>query len=181
MSDLSLPTARDWMRPPAFMLAPGDDVFTAIDQLVTAGVPTAAVLEHGRIVGIFTEKDALRALSHLLYDATAEAGTVADHMSRSFTSCGPEMDFFRVSEIFLGCNFPTLPVVQNEKLVGIVERSALLAAVEQYRRKLEIARSREAAIAGRQADRPRGIGAFQQAAAHTTREQLVRLFSRRQN
>ncbi len=181
MSELSLPTARDWMRQPRLTLRPTDDIFEAIDRLLAAGVPTAAVLDGGRLVGVFTEKDSIRALSHLLYDERAEGGTVADHMSREFNRCSPDMDFFRVAELFLSCNFPSLPVVDGERLVGVVERRALLSCVHDYRIRLEAGRTRDAAVAGHQADRPSSIEARQQAAASTTREQLVRLFSRRQN
>lgn len=181
MSNQTLPTARDWMHPPRLTLGGADGILEAVERLLAAGVATAAALDGGKLVGIFTEKDAIRALSRLLYDETVDVGTVGDHMSREFDACTPDMDFFRVAELFLGCNFPSLPVVDGHRLVGVVQRRDLLACVNDYRARLEDARAREAAIAGRQADRPRGIGARQQAAANTTREQLVRLFSRRQN
>ncbi len=181
MNELALPTARNWMKPPAVTLTPTDELFSAIDRLLAAHVATAMVLDDGLLVGIFTEKDAVRALSRLIYNDSG-GGTVEDHMSTEFVSCAPDMDFFRVGELFLGCNFPSLPVVEDGSLIGVIERRALLASVNDYRRRLDQARSAEAArAAGRQADRPRGIEASQQAAAHTTREQLVRLFSRRQN
>ncbi len=181
MSQMQLPTAQDWMRQPRLTLRQTDDIFKAIDRLVAAGVPTAAVLEGDRLVGIFTEKDAIRALSHLLYDERAKAGTVADHMSSQFNRCSRDMDFFRVAELFLSCNFPSLPVVDGEVFVGVVERRALLDCVNDYRTRLEAGNTRDAAVAGRQSDRPSSIEAQQQAAASSTRQQLVRLFSRRKN
>jgi len=181
VTELALPTARNWMRPPAVTLAPSDELFSAIDRLLAARVATAMVLDSDQLVGIFTEKDAVRALSRLLYEESG-GGTVRDHMSTSYSTCTPDMDFFRVGEIFLGCNFPSLPVLEGGRLVGVIERRALVASVNDYRLRLDQARGAEAArAAGRQADRPRGIEASQQAAAHTTRDQLVRLFSRRQN
>lgn len=180
MTDPALPVARNWMKPPALVLAPDDELFDAIDRLLAAKVATAAVLEQGTLVGVFTEKDGVRALSRLLYEESAE-GTVKDHMSRTFATCTPDMDFLRVGDLFLSCNFPSLPVVDGGRLIGVIERRALLASVSEYRRRLDSSRRQQAARAGHQADRPRGIEATQQAAARTTREQLVRLFSRRQN
>jgi len=181
MIDTPLPTARDWMRDPVLVMAPDEPVFSGVDGLLSAGVATAPVVQEGRLVGIFTEKDALRAISGLLYDESIDVGTIGDHMSAEFESCSPDMDFFRVAELFLGCHFPTLPVVDGDRLVGVVERRALLACVDDYRRKLDSSRTQIAEAAGTQSDRPRGIEARQHAAAHTTREQLVRLFSRRKN
>jgi CBS-domain-containing membrane protein len=169
------------MRPPKLTLRPGDDIFEAIERLLSAGVPTATVLDGHKLCGIFTEKDSIRALSRMLYDEGATTGTVADHMSPGVSACSPDMDFFRVAELFLSCNFPTLPVVEGDRLVGMVVRHDLLSCVHQFRERLEATRTHEALIAGRQADRPRGIEARQQAAANTTRDQLVRLFSRKQN
>ena len=140
MNDLPLPTARDWMRSPRLSLRPGDDIFQAIDRLVSAGVPTAAVLEGHRLVGIFTEKDSIRVLSRLLYDESADAGTLGDHMSSEFTACTPDMDFFRVAELFLSCNFPALPVVEAmveryeaamEQGLGSHPKSAILKTYEE--------------------------------------------------
>jgi CBS domain-containing protein len=181
MSGIALPTARNWMKSPAVTFNPADELFAAIDRLLSARVATGMVLDDGRLVGIFTEKDSVRALSRLLYNDSG-GGTVGDHMSTSFTTCDPDMDFFRVGELFLSCNFPSLPVVEGGRLAGVIERRELLASVNDFRRQLDHARGAEATrAAGKQADRPRGIGASQQAAANTTREQLVRLFSRRQN
>ncbi len=181
MSQPRLPAARDWMREPRLRLAPDEPIFSAIERLVGANVTATAVLEDGAVVGMFTEKDAMRAVSSLLYTETAEGATVGDHMSTDFPSCEPGMDFFRVVEQFLCCNFPTLPVIDNGRLVGLVERAATLKVVESYRTAVEKERAAEARVAGRQADRPGSIGERQQAAANTSRDQLVRLFSRRKN
>jgi CBS domain-containing protein len=169
------------MGPPVLTLRAREDLFGAIDRLLSARVSAAPVVEDGRVVGIFTEKDSVRALSRLLYSETEEPGTVGDHMSRDFGFCAPDMDFFRVAQTFLSCHFPTLPVVEDGRLVGVIERKALLVSVDGYRRKLESSRKRDADNAGKQAERPTAIEAYQQAAARTTREQLVRLFSRRKN
>ncbi len=177
----TLPTARDWMREARNLLHPDDDIFDAIERLHSARIAAAAVLEGGRVVGMFTEKDSLRAVSQMLYTETAEGATVGDHMSTDFPACEPSMDLFRVIEQFLGCNFPTLPVIEQGRLVGMIDRHAMLDCIESYRRRLEKVRAREERAAGHQADRPSSIGAFQEAVSRTSREQLVRLFSRRKN
>ncbi len=181
MTEARLPSARDWMVKPALTLSPEDPIFPAIDRLIAARVASSAVLDAESVVGMFTVKDALRAVSQLLYTETAEGASVGDHMSTEFPSCDPAMDFFRVAEQFLCCHFPTLPVIADGRLVGLVDRQTTLERIETYRRNLEQERAREAQLAGRQAERPTGIEASQQAAARTSRDQLVRLFSRRKN
>lgn len=181
MSESQIPKACDLMRPAVLMLAPGDDLLAAIGRLLGARLTAVPVVDEGRVVGIFTEKDSVRALSRLLYSEAAEPGTVGDYMSLDFATCTPDMDFFRLAQTFLSCHFPTLPVLEEGRLVGVIERKALLVSVDGFRRKREMSLEREAALAGRQAERPTAIEAYQQAAARATREQLVRLFSRRKN
>lgn len=182
MTDLDLPVARDWMNRDYLVLRPDDDVLHAIDRLLTADLASAPVVAgDGRIVGVFTAKDAVRALSQVMYNEMAEVSPVERHMSRAFTCCEPDWDLFRVSELFLDSNFPGLPVVENGKLVGVIHRKGQIKGLLLFRKRLEKMREREESQAGRQADRPRGIEALQRAAAETSPDQLARRLGRRRN
>jgi len=180
MAELALPTARDWMTKQYLSLSPNTDIFDAVEQLVSSGHSAAPVVDDaGRMLGMLTEKDGLRALSQLLYSEQAQKAEVSEHMSKSCQACEPQMDLFQVTDNFLQCNFPALPVVEEGRVIGMIRRKAQLECMEAFR--LEVDRQRQAleAAAGTQADRPRGIGALQQAVGSTTKEQLVRLFGRR--
>ena len=182
MPEPQLPIARDWMTRDFLVLHPGDDIFQAIDRLLASDLSSAPVTDaDGKLVGVFTEKDAVRALSRVLYEEATERPTVAAHMSTGFSMCGPDWDLFRVSELFLGSNFPGLPVVEDGKLVGIIRRKGQIRGLQEFRRRLDGWRRSHEQQAGTQADRPRGIEALQRAAGRTTREQLARLFGRRTN
>ena len=61
----------------------------------------------------------------------------------------------------------------------IRERDRKLRQFELLRRELEETQSNLEAVAGRQADRPRSIESMQRAAGSGSREQLVRLFTRK--
>lgn len=182
MTDLELPVARDWMTRDPLVLRPGDDVLEAIDRLLDSDLASAPVVDAaGQVVGVFTEKDAVRALSQVMYNALAETSPVERHMSRQFTRCEADWDLFRVSELFLQSNFPGLPVVERGKLVGVIQRKGQVKGLLLFRKRLERARRRDEEVAGQQADRPRSIEALQRAAAEGTPDQLARLFGRRRN
>jgi Mg/Co/Ni transporter MgtE len=164
------------------VLRPQEDVLSAIDRLLGSDLASAPVVDDaGRLVGVFTEKDAVRALSQLMYNELAEASPVEKHMSRQFPSCDADWDLFRVSELFLAGNFPGLPVTENGRLVGIIRRKGQIKGLLLFRKRLERSRERHEAVAGQQADRPRSIEALQRAAAAGTPTQLARLFGRRRN
>lgn len=182
MTDLDLPVARDWMTRDYLVLRPDDDVLAAVDRLLGSDLASAPVVDgQGQVIGVFTEKDAVRALSQVMYNELAEASPVEKHMSRTFSTCESDWDLFRVSELFLGSNFPGLPVTENGRLVGIIRRKGQIKGLLLFRKRLEKARERYEKAAGKQADRPRGIEALQRAAADGTRNQLARLLGRRRN
>lgn len=181
MSDMALPTARDWMVPSPFVIDPGMDLFDAIALLVRHRMPAAPVVdESGQLLGMLTEKDCLRVLSRVAYDDGLDGGTVRDFQSKVRVVCEPDMDLFRVLEPFLATNFPMLPVVEDGRLVGLIRRHDLLRQILEYREVLDRQLHARESQAGRQADRPRGIETLQRTAAAQSREQLVRLLGRKQ-
>lgn len=181
MSEVLLPTARDWMFKSPFTLSPEQDLFTAIDLLVKhqlAAAPVVDAEEH--LLGMLTEKDCLRVLSNLTYgEDLLVDGQVKEYQSAIRMICEPSMDIFRVVEMFLATNFPILPVVENGRLRGLISRLSMLRGIQSFRTRLDQARHQREKLAGHQADRPRTIESMQRTVANQTKEQLVRIFGRK--
>lgn len=180
MLSVELPTAREWMIPGRLTLRPDQPIAEAIHELIRLSVAAAPVVDdQGQLIGMLTEKDCLRVVATTAYENEIKDGTVADFMSRVAAVIDPDMDLFRVVEVFLSCNFPTLPVVERGRLVGRLTRQQMLRSIESYmeavaRQKTQELRDHESAI-----QRPKSIEAMQQTAARHSREGLARLFSRR--
>ena len=181
MSDLSLPTAGDWMTTDVLSFSPGDDLFQAIDQLLANHFAAAPVVDSDRrVVGMLTEKDCLRVLANVAYENDLDGGDVSEYLSVIRAVCTPEMDLFRVSDLFLSTNFPLLPVVdETEALCGVISRRDLLRGVCVFREEVNRQFSEREKVAGHQADRPRSIESMQKVAASQSREQMARLYGRR--
>jgi len=176
--DLTLPVARDWMSREILSVSPKDDLFDAINQLLSRHYAAAPVVdEAGNLCGMLTEKDCLRILSNLTYADELE-GVVEEYQSAIRAICEPSMDLFRVTEMFLATNFPLLPVVERGRLVGVISRRDTLRGVRSFRDQLLKRHQEREKGAGHQADRPRSIESLQRAAASGT-GQLVRLMGRR--
>ena len=180
MYDVDLPTASDFMTTNVFSLSPEGDVFEAMDLLLKRHFAAAPVVdEENRVLGVLTEKDCLRIVSNFAYDDDLEGGTVSNFHSPTPLVCEPHMDIFGVVDRFLSTNFPLLPVVENEKLVGVVSRRDSLRGIKELKRRVDLEREKQEKAAGHQADRPRSIESLQRAAGSTTKEQLARLFGRK--
>ena len=76
-----------------------------------------ARLDNGRLEGICTERELVRALS---YDIAAASQPMAHWMTRNPVTVGPEASVEQALEIMLGGHFRHLPVTEGESLVGIV-------------------------------------------------------------
>jgi CBS domain-containing protein len=80
-------------------------------------VGAVLVMENGRLEGIFTERDLVRALS---YDIGASGQPVAQWMTRDPVTVGPEASVEQALEIMLAKHFRHLPVLEGERVVGVV-------------------------------------------------------------
>lgn len=179
MPDMVLPTARDWMSTAVLAVAPNDDLFDAIDSLLSHHYAAAPVIDaDGNLQGMLTEKDCLRILSNLT-NADDLKGKVEEYQSTIRAVCEPKTDLLRIIELFLSTNFPLLPVLERGRLVGVISRRDALRGIRVFRESLLKQRQELERKAGHQADRPRSIESLQKAAANGTPDQLVRLMGRK--
>ena len=180
----SIPVAEDLMTPSRLTLKPEMDILEAMDELVDRQVAAAPVVDEvGKLLGVLTEKDCLRVLSTSAYEAVYNEGNVADYMSTVRVVIEARMDLFQIVKQFLGCNFPTLPVVRVDKvrgdtLLGRLSRKELLRATQRFLSQAERERNRQIKEAARGGERPRSIEDMQQFAARNSPKGLAGLFSR---
>ncbi len=96
-------------------LVPRDSLARAVDLILTGSQQDFPVTDDGRVVGVLTRSDLLRALTQ-----QGQAALVADVMRRDFQLVDPtemlETAFARLE----ACDCHTLPVTRNGQLVGLV-------------------------------------------------------------
>jgi len=106
------------------------NIYQAIMFLVEhriSGAPVTNPDDRHELVGIISEKDCLLLLANGAYYGMP-SGKVSDYMSRNVLTVDPARDVFAVADIFLKNNYRRLPVVENDKLIGIVTRGDVLRA-----------------------------------------------------
>lgn len=96
-----------------------EPVATAISQLRAERIGALAVVDRrGRLVGMFSERDVIRALAE--DGAKALDYEVHELMTPDVTTCAPEDRIDRVMDIMTSHRVRHLPVMDKERLVGLV-------------------------------------------------------------
>lgn len=123
--------AKHVMKRAVFVLRHDCQVLQAADELIQRGFSGAPVIEDNRMVGVFTERDALTAIAAAHYQQEPP-GTIAQHMRHDFSVCGPDTDVFEVAALFRDEPIRRVPVVDKDRsLLGIISRGDLLVALRR--------------------------------------------------
>jgi CBS domain-containing protein len=120
-----MPTASDIMSQDVLSVSPDAALPTAAAEMSSRRVGAVLVLEEGRLVGILTERDVLRAVA----EGRVEGSTVADLMTRHPETIEPTESTDTAATLMIHGGFRHLPVVENERVIGVVSIRDLMRVV----------------------------------------------------
>ena len=109
-------------------VAPEDTLGEAAERMAEDGVGSAVVLDSGRLIGILTERDLLRAVAGRVHTSEArvrEWMTVDPMTATEATSADEAM------RTMLEQGFRHLPVVEEGRTIGVVSLRELMRAAMQ--------------------------------------------------
>jgi CBS domain-containing protein len=98
-------------------VAPEDTIGEAAQKMVDRGVGAAVVLDYGRLIGIFTERDLMRAVADRVHSSEAR---IREWMTGEPITISPETSAEEAAQTMLDNGFRHLPVVEGERAVGIL-------------------------------------------------------------
>jgi len=104
--------------------APSDTVRDAAKTMSERNVGAIAVLDAGRLVGIFSERDVLTRI--VAEGRSPEETSVESVMTRDLIVADPADDIDEALQKMHACNCRHLPVVQKGRLVGMISIRDLL-------------------------------------------------------
>jgi CBS domain-containing protein len=98
-------------------VAPEDTLGEAAERMVERGVGSVVVSDFGRLIGILTERDLLRAVADRIHSSEAR---VREWMTSEPITASPGMTPREAARIMLDNGFRHLPVVDEDTTIGIV-------------------------------------------------------------
>lgn len=119
-------TARQFMNAEPVTLAPEADVLDAVELLLSHRLSGAPVVgRDGRYLGVFSEKCGMQALLDAAYDELP-VRDVRSYMDGEAQTIGPDTHLLSVAQVFLLTPYRLLPVLDQRRLVGVVNRHDVL-------------------------------------------------------
>ncbi len=123
-------TVRDVMNPDLVVVRPEATVQQAATGMFASRTGSALVMEGDRLVGIFTERDIVKALS-----GTSDAGrssVIRERMTADPQVIGPEATIGEALDRMFEGGFRHLPVVDGGRVVGVVSMRDLAEAATRH-------------------------------------------------
>jgi len=115
-------TVAELMVTDVLTVEPSDSIGEAAEKMVAAGVGAVVVTDFGRIAGIVTERDLLRAVAQR---ARAAEARCRQWMTPDPVTVEPDTTVEEAAEIMFDHNFRHLPVVRDGRSLGIVSLRVL--------------------------------------------------------
>jgi len=98
-------------------VAPEDTLGQAAEAMAERGVGSAVVSDFGRLIGILTERDLLRAVAGRVHSSEAR---VREWMTAEPVTASTSTDLKEAAQTMLDHGFRHLPVVEEDRAIGIV-------------------------------------------------------------
>ena len=120
-----MPPVSEHMASDVLTVEPTTTLIAAVQAMNARHVGAALVLENDRLVGVFTERDVLRAVG----DGLVAETVVGDWMTRGPETIEPDESAEHAAVLMIHGGFRHLPVVADGKVVGILSIRDLMRAV----------------------------------------------------
>ena len=109
-------------------VAPEDTLGEVAERMTRQNTGAVVVKDFGRLIGILTERDMLRAMAARVHTSDAR---VRQWMTADPVTASPEMDLEEAAQVMLDNGFRHLPVVAGETVLGVVSLRRVLGGRRQ--------------------------------------------------
>jgi CBS domain-containing protein len=108
---------RDVMTPNPRTVSPDDTIQAAAKIMQTEDTGAVPVVDKGRVLAVVTDRDIV---VRVVAEGGSPSGPVSEIASRNVVVATPDMSTREASDLMSENQIRRLPVVENERLVGIV-------------------------------------------------------------
>ncbi len=117
-----------------FTISPESTVLEAISLMADKGIGALVVTDQDKVVGIFSERDYTRKI--ILMERTSKETTVSEIMTAKVLTVTKSTTVEDCLGLMTERHLRHLPVVENDKLIGLISIGDLVKAVMEDQRKL---------------------------------------------
>ncbi|KAB0650468.1 CBS domain-containing protein [Acinetobacter bohemicus] len=117
-----------------FTISPESTVLEAISLMADKGIGALVVTQQEKVVGILSERDYMRKVT--LMKRTSEETTVSEIMTAKVLTVTKSTTVENCLGLMTERHLRHLPVVENDKLIGLISIGDLVKAVMEDQRKL---------------------------------------------
>lgn len=101
-------------------VAPSAKVVDCISLMCDKNIGSIVVMDEGKLVGLFTERETVRRVYKALSVIDLETAVVADFMNPDFCTVTPNTSVEEAMALFTNKRTRHLPVLDNDELKGII-------------------------------------------------------------
>jgi len=121
-----MPCLADVMRPELIEAAPEDTLGEVAERMTAVNVGAVVVKDFGRLIGILTERDLLKAMAARVHTSEAR---VRQWMTPEPITAAHDMDVEEAARVMLENGFRHLPVIdEGGQVTGVVSLRRVVAA-----------------------------------------------------
>jgi CBS domain-containing protein len=118
-------TLGDIVKPNFIVVAPEDTLGEVAEKMSARNVGAVLVKDFGRLIGILTERDMLRAMAARVHTSDAR---VRQWMTDDPITVAPDMGLEEAELIMVEHGFRHLPVIDGSEILGIISLRRVTAA-----------------------------------------------------
>ena len=122
-------TVADYMTTHLVKLTKDMTGIDAIKKILSHKITGAPVFdEHDKVIGMFSEKDALKMVLEVAYNQSTP-GKITEFMTSEVVRVEAEMGIVDLADKFQNSSIRSFPVYRDQDLVGIISRTDVLRAL----------------------------------------------------
>jgi CBS domain-containing protein len=114
-----------------YSISPDATVYEALNRMADKNVGALLVLEVEQIVGMISERDYAR--KTILKGRFSKETAVKQIMTTNVITVGPGEDLEKCMELFTDKHVRHLPVIEDEKIIGIISIGDVVKGVIDYK------------------------------------------------
>jgi CBS domain-containing protein len=117
-----------------FSVEPSTMVYRAIELMCEKNIGGLLIVENGKLVGIFTERDYARKL--ILKGKSSKDTPISDLMTSNLITVTPDTSIDDCMRVMTGRKIRHLPVLENEQLVGLISIGDVVRFIMEEQRSI---------------------------------------------